>query len=324
MSELDLELRRKLKNAFVAVELPEHDAPEARIRNQLKAAKARRRRHIDVAGLEPNAVPGGLDDSVGLSMHRSHAVTLLHEVALVIAVPEAANGTVVARGLNGLIAHDDGTDMLAITRGAGGDLARNSHEILVPSGASACHVGRPFQVWPIARSSFRDESLDLGRGAWLLSLRIVRVQFATATFLLIASVALCGQAAALPQKQQTEALLAKLAKDPEATLATEYRQRAQQALDRAQAATLRNQPSLAAQLEALARRWAMAASDLLRAARLERRATEAEKQLELAQKKALRARALIEEMLAQKNRALGKLQEAEALERKALGPKGKP
>lgn len=122
--------------------------------------------------------------------------------------------------------------------------------------------------------------------------------------------------------QQAEALLAALSKEPQAQLAADYTRRASKALERATAASVQQQAARATLLESLALRLATSARDLLRAIALEAQANQLEAELAAAQKKAIRARALIEETLARKNRAQAHLTEVES-EPSAL-PSSKP
>ncbi len=123
-------------------------------------------------------------------------------------------------------------------------------------------------------------------------------------------------------RQQAEALLARLSKEPQAQLAADYTLRARKALERATAANAPTQTARATLLESLALRLAISARDLLRAIALEAQADQLEAQLADAQKKALRARALIEETLARKNRAQAHLTEVES--KPSAPPASKP
>ncbi|MDX2054345.1 MAG: hypothetical protein SFV15_18230 [Polyangiaceae bacterium] len=138
----------------------------------------------------------------------------------------------------------------------------------------------------------------------------IRLTFGTLGLLAGVLVAPAGAQAASPRRE-AEALLAKLAKSERAALIATYTRRAESALTRALAATSKKQLKVAEQLESVALRLALTAQDLLRATDLERQASSLELQLNLAQEKTVRARALIEEALARKNRALAQLKESE-------------
>jgi colicin import membrane protein len=93
---------------------------------------------------------------------------------------------------------------------------------------------------------------------------------------------------------------------------------AKDALRRAAEARAAGNHSQGARLEALAREWAQTGQNLLRAVEAERKAAELQKRISEVENKALRARALIEETLARRNRAEQHLKQldAEALEQK--------
>lgn len=149
--------------------------------------------------------------------------------------------------------------------------------------------------------------------AWLAP--TVRFKIIIAALKLFTCVsAVHSSAQAEPPKENAQALLAKLAADPQAKVALDYRQRAQLALERAQLASVPQPTAQAKLLEELALRWATAARDLVRAALLEQQANTLEHRLNSAQKMTLRTRALIEETLARKHRAQAALKEAEAKE----------
>ncbi len=160
--------------------------------------------------------------------------------------------------------------------------------------------------------------------AWLLP--IVKAKL---TFVRL-SLALCvvvgpslAHAEPLPAPgQQAEALLATLSKEPQAQLAADYTRRARKALERAATASAQQQAARATLLESLALRLATSARDLLRAIALETQAGQLEAQLAEAQKKTIRARALIEETLARKNRAQAHLTEVES--QPSTPPSSKP
>src|SRR5258706_11534083 len=104
MHELDAELAAELENALIAVKFAEYDAQEPGVGDHLEATETGRRGHVDVAALEPNAVTGRLHVRIGFGVDGPHAVTVLHHVPLVVAVPEAADRPVVAGRQNHLVA----------------------------------------------------------------------------------------------------------------------------------------------------------------------------------------------------------------------------
>src|SRR5690606_10192579 len=131
--ELDPELLRDVEDLLVAVELAEDDLRESRVRDEAKATPAGRRGDVDRAAVDAVSVAGGLHDGVRLGVDGAHAVALLHEVSLVVAMTEPPDRAVVAGGEDRLVAHDDRADVLSVTRRAGRHLARDVHEVLVPA-----------------------------------------------------------------------------------------------------------------------------------------------------------------------------------------------
>ena len=65
------------------------------VRDEAKATPAGARGHVDRRGVDADAVPRGLHDGVRLGVDRAHAVAVLHEVPLLVAVREAADAAVV-------------------------------------------------------------------------------------------------------------------------------------------------------------------------------------------------------------------------------------
>src|SRR5690606_5563283 len=106
--EGDAQLVAEAVDALVPIELVEGDAADARVGDQLEAAEAGGRGHVDVRPLQPYAVAGGLHDRVGLRVDRAHAVAILHEVPLVVAMGDPPDGPVVARRQDHAVADDDG------------------------------------------------------------------------------------------------------------------------------------------------------------------------------------------------------------------------
>lgn len=134
MNQADPQGLTQFEDAIVPVELPEHDATEASVGDQFEAIKAGRSCHVDVRALETHARACCLDNSVGLRVNGSHAMAaFIHEMPYVVAMREPPYRPVVAGGQNHSVADNNGAHVLAIARGAGGNLQRNCHEILVPA-----------------------------------------------------------------------------------------------------------------------------------------------------------------------------------------------
>ena len=86
MHEIKVQGFAKFENAFVAVKLTEHDAREAGIGHQFEATEARRSGNVNATRLNANTGARGLNDGVGFSVHRSHTMAVLHEVAGLVTV----------------------------------------------------------------------------------------------------------------------------------------------------------------------------------------------------------------------------------------------
>src|SRR5690606_32740798 len=96
----------------------------------------------------------------------------LHHVALLVAVRQAADRSVVARGEDRALAHQHRADVLAIAGGAGGDDLRHVHEVHVP-GSALLHGPAPCLAPARGAASDGDHPLcrrARSRAASLLSL----------------------------------------------------------------------------------------------------------------------------------------------------------
>ena len=87
------------------------------------------------------------------------AVTVLHHVARVVAVGQAAHRPVVPSGKDRLIAHDHRADVLAGAGGSSGHHLGDVHEVFVPRSARhdegpsvARYAGQPYRTRRWARS----------------------------------------------------------------------------------------------------------------------------------------------------------------------------
>ncbi len=111
-------------------------------------------------------------------------------------------------------------------------------------------------------------------------------------------------------RAQAEATLKQVEATPaHKTLAKEPLDQAHRALRRAAGARAAGDQRHGGQLEALALEWAQAASNLVRAADAERQASAIEKQAAESERKAVRARALLEETIDRRGRAEERLRQ---------------
>jgi hypothetical protein len=131
--------------------------------------------------------------------------------------------------------------------------------------------------------------------------------------------------AAPPPRQAAQALIAELEKGPAAKeAARDALAEARRALTRADRARLAGDQRHGTALEALALEWAEAARDLARGAAAEQRAAKAEKDLGEASAALERARTLIEQTNARRNRAEAQLRELDAARATAPKPSAEP
>lgn len=113
-------------------------------------------------------------------------------------------------------------------------------------------------------------------------------------------------------RARAEGAISRLKLDPaHARLAHEPLTQAERALRRADEARAASDPTHPPQLETLAREWAEAGVDLVRAAEAEKKLNDVQKQIADVETKTTRARALLEESIARRGRAQAKLDELE-------------
>src|SRR5688500_90475 len=129
--ERDAKLAGQREDAFVAIKFAVNDASQPGIRNQLEASEARRRGDGDGGAVGAYAVSRGLNDGVGLGVNRTHAMAVLDQMTLVVAVRKPAHRSIVARGEDDLVANDHRADVLSVAGRTRGDLARDCHEVFV-------------------------------------------------------------------------------------------------------------------------------------------------------------------------------------------------
>jgi hypothetical protein len=120
-----------------------------------------------------------------------------------------------------------------------------------------------------------------------------------------------GHAAPKDARAGAEAALAAVKASPDAAIAREPVENAQGALRRARAVLDTGDRNRATLLERLALEWAGLAADLLRTAKAERRAEEAQQKLSEIKTRTVRARALLEETVARRGRSRAELDAAE-------------
>jgi hypothetical protein len=113
-------------------------------------------------------------------------------------------------------------------------------------------------------------------------------------------------------RARAEGAISRLKLDPaHARLAHEPMTQAERALRRADEARAASDTKHPPQLESLAREWAEAGVDLVRAAEAEKKLNDVQKQIADVETKTTRARALLEESIARRGRAQAKLDELE-------------
>jgi colicin import membrane protein len=146
-----------------------------------------------------------------------------------------------------------------------------------------------------------------------------RVVIAAAGCALATCIALAARAPT--DRESTEAIAGELKGQPGAEAAEAGLARATQALERASQARTAGDANHALLLEALALTWAEGARDVAQATVTEQQASAREAELSEAETRLTRARALVEETVARRNRAQSKL---EQLERDAEGAAKEP
>lgn len=130
-----------------------------------------------------------------------------------------------------------------------------------------------------------------------------------ATLTLVASLTLAGVAVAGPDdRASTETALKEIEASPRKEIAQELTTRARTALERAQKLRASGDEPHARLADAVARSWAEAARDVIRAAEVEERASTTQKAATDAGKVADRERALLEEGIAQSGRLRAQLE----------------
>jgi len=127
-----------LEDALVAVKLAIDDAAQAGIRDLFEAVPARAGGHIEGPAVDHHAVLRGLENRIALCVDGGHAMVVLHHMPDLGTMGHAPDGTVVAGGQDGLLAHDDRTDEFARAGRPRRHHARDVHEVLVP-GSSLSH-----------------------------------------------------------------------------------------------------------------------------------------------------------------------------------------
>ena len=304
MHQFDLKRLTQLEDPFVAVKLPEHNAPQSGVGDQLEAAEARRCGHVNVPRLDPDTATRSLRDGIRLRVDRANAMPVLHQVTDVITMRQASKATVVACRKQHLVSHHDRTDVLSVASRARRDDAGNCHEVFVPGGARP--VGHRSSGRRIARKrNARNPRLDLSAGSWLLPpvhvnfMRLLIVWPVAAIALLTASrasaddndpTAIEQRLKALESTPERQAIL----RDPAVN--------ARKVLKRVLDARAAGDAPHSVELAALADEWVKLAANVVRAIELEKELAVQQTLLTDLDQKRRRTETLLEATIAQRER----------------------
>ena len=139
-------LPRISSDPLVSIELLVVHGSYSAVRHKLEACKTGRGSDVDFGPVDLNAVLRCLGNGICLRVHGSHAVSVLHIVADVVAMRCTTETPVVAGGEDGLIPHDHSADVPSVARASSRDFGGDPHEILIPARAFFDHTDSSHSV----------------------------------------------------------------------------------------------------------------------------------------------------------------------------------